>query len=136
MRRFILLVLISELASDKTDEFVRMALIRAKFCEQLGEKSSFSYDTSELFLLGMFSFIDVMLETPMDQVMNKLPFSSILKEALTNRSGTYAVFLDIMHSYERKQLRQIEPLFHEIGVDDNLASELYLQSLTYANGLF
>jgi len=136
LRRFILLVLISELASDKPDELVRMALVRAKFCEQLGEKSSFSYDTSELFLLGMFSFIDVMLETPMDQVMKKLPFSSILKEALTDRSGTYAVFLDIMHSYERKQLRQLEPLFQEIGVDDNLASELYLQSLTYANGLF
>ncbi|SHO46396.1 EAL and HDOD domain-containing protein [Desulfopila aestuarii] len=136
LRRFILLVLISELSSDKPDELVRMALVRAKFCELLGEASSFSYDSSELFLLGMFSFIDVMLDSPMTQIMEKLPVSPLVKSALNDQSGDYAVFLDIMRFYERKQILQLDMAFREIGVDDSQVPELYLKSLKYANGLF
>ncbi|MFV0438122.1 MAG: EAL and HDOD domain-containing protein [Desulfopila sp.] len=136
LRRFIMLVLISELASDKPDELMRLALVRAKFCERLAKCSSLSYDSSELFLLGMFSFIDVMLEAPMDQIMNRLPFSDMLKGALIDKTGKYAVFLSIMEYYERRQLSQLEPLFPEIGVDDSLLPEIYLDALHYANTLF
>lgn len=135
LRRFIMLVIISELANDKPGELVRLALIRAKFCELLGEASSLAYDSSELFLLGMFSFIDVMLDTPMRQIMDKLPFSGEVKDALNSHTGDYAVFLDIMQCYERKQLSRLEAALHEIGVDDNLVPDIYLQSLKYANGL-
>jgi len=135
LRRFILLVLISELASDKPDELVRMALVRAKFCEQLGEISSYSFDSSELFMMGMFSYIDVMLDSRMDQVMEKLPFSAAVKEALINHSGDYAIFLDIMQYYERNQVPNLDVAFLEIGIDDTLVPDLYLQSLKYANGL-
>ena len=113
-----------------------MALVRAKFCELLGEASSFSYDSSELFLLGMFSFIDVMLDSPMTQIMEKLPVSPLVKSALNDQSGDYAVFLDIMRFYERKQILQLDMAFREIGVDDSQVPELYLKSLKYANGLF
>jgi len=136
LRRFILLVLISELSSDKPDELVRMALVRAKFCELLGEASSFSYDSSELFLLGMFSFIDVMLDSPMAQIMEKLPVSQQIKSALNEQVGDYAVFLDIMRYYERKQILQLDAAFGKIGVDDRQVPELYIKSLKYANGLF
>jgi c-di-GMP-related signal transduction protein len=136
LRRFILLVLISELASDKPDELVRMTLVRAKFCELLAEASSSSYDSSELFLLGMFSFIDVMLGSSMAQIMDKLPLSQQLKSALIDQLGDYAVFLNIMRYYERKQLLQLEKAFGEIGVDERLVPELYLKSLKYANGFY
>jgi len=135
LRRFILLVLISELASDKPDELVRMTLVRAKFCELLAEASSFFYDSAELFLLGMFSFIDVMLDSPMTEIMDKLPLSEQLKSALIHQDGDYAVFLDIMRYYERRQLLQLEKVFRVIGVDEQLVPELYLKSLKYANGL-
>ena len=136
LRRFILLVLISELASDKPDELVRMALVRAKFCELLAEVSRFAFDPSELFLLGMFSFIDVMLDSPMAQVMDKLPVSQQLKSALTDQVGDYAIFLDIMRYYERKQLLQLDRALSEIGVNEQVVPDLYIKSLKYANGLF
>lgn len=135
LRRFILLVLISELSSDKPDELVRLALVRAKFCELLGEASALRFDTSELFLLGIFSFIDVMLDSSMDSIMAKLPVSATLKDALNNRSGSYAIFLDIMQYYERRQIQYLDEAFTEIGVDERSVPDLYLQSLKYANGL-
>lgn len=136
LRRFITLVIISELASDKPDELVRLALVRAKFCELLGEASSFTFDSSELFMMGMFSLIDVMLDSPMGQVMDKLPFTTTVKNALNSQAGDYAIFLDIMQYYERSQILQLEAAFQEIGVNPAQVPEMYLQALKYANGLF
>lgn len=135
LRRFILLVIISELSSDKPEELVRMALVRAKFCELLGQVSQRDFDDSELFLMGMFSLIDVMLETPMTQALDKLPFSAAVKDALTGKKNDYALFIEIMQCYERKQVRRLSPLFAQIGVDDSKVPQLYLQAVKYANGL-
>jgi EAL and modified HD-GYP domain-containing signal transduction protein len=135
LRRFVMLVLISELASDKPDELVRLALVRAKFCEQLGEASRFPFDASELFLMGLFSFIDVMLDTRMAHIMEKLPVSEPVKNALVSNSGEYAVFLNIMNFYERRQMQHLSKAFQQAGVDDNLAPDFYLTALKYANGL-
>lgn len=135
LRRFVTLVLISELSSDKPDELIRLALIRAKFCELLGDETIFSYNKEELFLLGLFSFIDVMLENPMSKVMAKLPISTDVKEALNDEKGPLSPFLKIIQSYERQQLKKIEPLCYDLGVDDNLLPEIYKKALGYSNHL-
>ncbi len=135
LRRFIILVLISELSSEKPDELIRLALVRAKFCEQLALASERSYDSAELFLMGLFSFIDVMLDTSMGQIMGKLPLSESVKSALTDHTGKLAIFLDIMTFYERQQLQDLDESFTEIGIDGNLVPELYYSALKYANGL-
>lgn len=135
LRRFIILVLISELSSDKPDELVRLALVRAKFCELLAEASGYTFDSSELFMMGLFSFIDVMLNTHMGQIMDKLPVTAAVKNALNSHSGEYAIFLDIMKYYERRQMKHLSDALAEIDVDDNLAPGFYLKALKYANGL-
>jgi EAL and modified HD-GYP domain-containing signal transduction protein len=135
LRRFIMLVIISELSSDKPNELVRMALVRAKFCELLGESSIIVFDSAELFLLGMFSLIDVMLDSPMGQILDKLPFTATVKDALSGHGGDYVAFLDIMNYYERNQASKLDGAFMGIGVDLARVPELYLQSLKYANSL-
>ncbi len=135
LRRFVILVLVSELSSDKPDELVRQALVRAKFCELLSEEASFTYDTGEIFLMGLFSFIDVMLDTTMNNLMDKLPLSAEVKSALSSKSGQYAIFLDIMIFYERRQEKRLSEAFAEIGIDENRAPKIYLKALKYANSL-
>lgn len=135
LRRFIILVIVSELSSDKPDELIIMALVRAKFCELLSAASSYSYDGSELFMMGLFSLIDVMLETPMDQIMDKLPLSAAVKESLTTQSGQYSIFLDIVKYYERGQDKPLSAAFAEIGIDEEMVPDIYFKSLQYANGL-
>ncbi|WP_136808121.1 EAL and HDOD domain-containing protein [Desulfosediminicola flagellatus] len=135
LRRFIILIIISELASDKPDELIRMALVRAKFCELLGEEATDNFDTSELFMMGLFSFIDVMLDTPMNEIMDKLPLSPNVQAALTSQLGPYAIFLDIVQYYERGKDRLLSSNFSKIGVDENHVADMYLKALQYSNGL-
>ncbi len=133
LRRFILLAIISELAIEKPGELVRLALVRAKFCELLSEKSNLSSMSSEIFLMGLFSFIDTMLETTMTEVMKKLPISNKIKDALTGDTGPYAPFLGAVIAYERRQEPLFDNIMNTLGVQSPPVAEIYLQAVKYAN---
>jgi c-di-GMP-related signal transduction protein len=55
----------------KTADLVLSAMVRARFCELVSPK--IPYGESELFLMGMLSMMDVILEIPMSQVLDNVP---------------------------------------------------------------
>ena len=137
LRRFVLLVVVSELASEHPGELTRLALVRAKFCELLAEASPHSASSGELFIMGLFSLLDTMLGTPMTRVMDRLPISRPVKDALTNQSGTMATFLKIAVAFERNQQKKIVSLIRELRISGTgrTITEAYMTAVKYANGL-
>jgi len=135
LRRFILLVLVSELSSDQHDELVRTAVVRAKFMELMVKGSRLENIGSELFLVGLFSLLDVMLNVSMSDVMEKLPLEEEVKRALVSMQGTCAPFLRIAIAYERNQSRQLMVELNTIGIKPELITSHYLEAVRYAKGL-
>ena len=135
LRRFVLLVVISELASEQPGELTRLALVRAKFCELLGEISPHKAISGELFIMGLFSLLDTMLGAPMDKIMDKLPIGRRVKDALAQRSGLLAGFLKVSMAFERDQQRKISSLLLELKINPQQVPESYLTAVRYANGL-
>lgn len=135
LRRFILLVLVSELTSDKPDELVRIAVVRAKFLELMVKGSHLQDQNSELFLVGLFSLLDVMLNVTMADVMERLPLEEDVKRALLSMQGPYAPFLRIALAYERNQTRKLMEELKNIGIEPNTVSNCYLEAIRYAKGL-
>lgn len=132
IRRFIILVIISELAANKPTELLRLSLTRARFCELLAEGCQFAAEASELFLLGLFSLIDAILDTPMALMMEKLPLADEVKEALSHRQGPLMPFLQAVIAYEQGQpeecLRVLEPL----QVDPDKVYGMYVEAISFA----
>lgn len=135
LRRFLMLVIISEFSSDKPDELVRLVLVRAKLCELLGEASTHASYSAELFMMGLFSALDTMLSTPMDQVMEKLPISDHIKSALLKGTGMCAPFLQVAIAFERDQQSKIGKQCTALGISSEDIHGCYLTAVKYANGL-
>lgn len=135
LRRFILLIIISELAVNSPDELVRLVLVRAKFCELLAASSPYSMKAEQLFILGLFSSLDTMLGTPMDQVMDQLPIDTEIKNALISSSGILSLFLQAALAVERKQKQKAATILKELSVDLSTVSESYMTAVRYSNGL-
>ena len=135
LRRFILLVLVSELSSGQPDELVRIAVVRAKFMELMVKGSRLENLGSELFLVGLFSLLDVMLNVSMSDVMEKLPLEEDVKNALISMQGTCAPFLRIAIAYERNQTRQLMAEVNNIGIQPESITNHYLSAVRYAKGL-
>ncbi|WP_319549127.1 HDOD domain-containing protein [Desulfogranum marinum] len=135
LRHFFMLVIISEMTTSKPGELVRLGLVRAKFCELLGENSDHSIESSELFVVGLFSLLDAMLDAPMIEIMDRLPVSNGIKEALLTDTGPYCIYLELVKNYERNNEALFVPLFERLELDPEKVNTCYLTAIKYANGL-
>ncbi|MBO7531533.1 MAG: HDOD domain-containing protein, partial [Lachnospiraceae bacterium] len=64
LKRWINTAVTKELCADKPGEITRISLIRARFAELLAPVFGLAASSSELFLMGLFSVLDAMLDKP------------------------------------------------------------------------
>ena len=88
------------LAEDKPQEITRISLLRAKFSENLARHFEMGIHAPGLFLMGLFSILDVVLEMTMQNALKAIPVSDAISEALINQEGDFAAVLNLVLSYE------------------------------------
>ncbi|MEE4240779.1 MAG: HDOD domain-containing protein [Desulfopila sp.] len=135
IRRFAVLAIISEIAANKPEELINLAMTRARFCELLAEHSAAREFTKDIFILGLFSTLDAMLDMPMSAILEKLPLAKNLHDGLATRSGPYAVYLNMVLAYEHRQKKECLESLRLIGPLNRQVHELYLESVSYAQQL-
>ena len=133
IKRFISMVATAELASDKPDELVRTSITRARFCELLGLHSQNGADVSELFLMGLFSLIDAMLDNKMEDVMLTLPLSKNIKQALLEEKGNLADYLKLVSSYESANWKTFSSIISKININEKKIPEFYQDAVKWAD---
>lgn len=135
LKHFLMLMIISEMTTNKPQELVRLAIVRAKFCELLATASGRFGKQNNLFLLGLFSLLDAMLDTPLEYLLEELPIDDLIKQALLKESGPLRPYLDAVITHERREARECVQALEKIGVAIKDVNELYLQSLEFAKAL-
>ncbi|MEW6518403.1 MAG: HDOD domain-containing protein [Thermodesulfobacteriota bacterium] len=133
LRKWLSLMMLSYMADDKPQELLRLTLLRARFCEQIGEKMGRGRDFAlTCYTVGMFSLLDVLLDQPMGKVLQPLSLSHDIVATLTGEETTaYAVILRLVKAYERGDWLDVTrlasdvngvfdylPLFYENALDD------------------
>lgn len=138
LRRFLLLMILAEMATGKPQELVRLALVRARFCELLGgagDRPLGPDHCNDLFILGLFSLLDAMLDTTMESLMKELPIHDSIKMALVDHQGILTPYLDAVLAYEKKAAQECILALTEIEVPPKAVYELYLQALEFERAI-
>lgn len=134
LRNFCMLVIISELASDKPDELVRLVLVRAKLCEMLGKSVGISEsECLNLYMIGLFSLLDAMLDCPMSEILDKLPINAVVKESLLGKKNAYTDFLRLSQAFEKNQKDECLLLQKKLSLTAEQVQACYLEAVKYAN---
>lgn len=84
IRSLAALMTISEV-DDKPSELIKVAMTRARACQQLAEACG--GDKAMYFTIGLLSVLDALLDAPMAAVLEPLPLGEEVKTALLERSG-------------------------------------------------
>jgi c-di-GMP phosphodiesterase len=92
---------------DVPNELVSLALRRARMCEMLAG-SALPDEKETLFTIGLFSVADALLDAPMAEVLDSLPFTDEIQAALMRREGPKGELLSAVTSYERGEFPTIE----------------------------
>ncbi len=87
--------------SDTPAELARMALVRARYCQHIGEARH--RDSNKHFAAGLFSVLDAYLDESMENVLRQLPLDAELSAALVRREGELGKALDVALACERAE---------------------------------
>ena len=124
-RHWLRLVLYSDMLSPESNrEALRMALQRAHFLDALGKASKISAAESEsLFLVGMFSLLEVILNIPMEKILKELPLSNDIKNSLQGEGGIYSDYIALANSIENLEFERAKSLSISLNIPEDVVSE-------------
>ena len=101
LRKFINIVVISDLNTDKPNELVRTCIIRAKMCEKFAGIFNTDLKQDELFTLGLFSLMDAMLDCKMEDILKHINFSEKMQMAMLGNNKEFNKILNIVISWDQ-----------------------------------
>ncbi len=136
LRKWITTAITKELCADKPSEVSRLSLLRAKFAEELAPLFEMAMQSQELFLMGLFSIIDLILEKPMSEALDLMNVSKPIRDALVDHKGSYVKILDFIEAYEAGNWQEVSRMM----VIDNVAMDdvykAYISTLEWYRDLF
>jgi c-di-GMP-related signal transduction protein len=133
VRKWASLVALTGLAQDRPKELMISSLMRAKFCEALA--GQWGCETNEAFLMGMFSTLDVLIGRPLAEILEEMPISEQVKQALLGGANRYRELLDILFCYERGDWENVVTRSRASSVRPERVTEVYLESLQWAEDM-
>lgn len=125
-RRMATLAAAVELNAGPSPEILRMALIRARFCESAARL--WKLDATEQYLVGLFSLLDAMLQMPMEEALAPLSLAAPIRNALSEDGGRCDCPLRWLEHHERGDFARCD----QFAAAHGLMPELLEQHLNNA----
>lgn len=107
LTRWIQTTVIEKLCSDKPNELMRLSLLRAKFAENLAPVFGMAMRSQELFLTGLFSILDIILDCSMEEALSMVRVSGKIRTALLEHTGSLAEVLHFIVKYESAEWQEV-----------------------------
>ena len=107
LTRWIQTTVIEKLCSDKPNELMRLSLLRAKFAENLAPVFGIAMRSQELFLTGLFSILDIILDCSMEEALSMVRVSGKIRAALLEHTGSLAEVLHFIVKYESAEWQEV-----------------------------
>ena len=135
LKRWINTAVTKKLCADKPSEITRLVMIRAKFAENLAPCFDLAMMAQELFIMGLFSALDIMLDKPMDEALAMVQVSKHVKDALLDGDGDFAKVLEFIKRYEDADWTEISRQLVLENIDMDKVYEAYLSALKWYRDL-
>jgi c-di-GMP-related signal transduction protein len=130
VRRWVRLIAVVGAGQDKSSDLVLCALVRARFGELLSPL--ISHGESDLFLLGLLSMLDVMLEMPMAEILEKIPLDLETKAVLRGESSLLRPIYQLILAYESGEWDAARGLCDSLQLDSDVVATSYWQAQEWA----
>ncbi len=129
-RRIATLAITSELNAGRPPELLRMAFVRARFCELAAELCALN--AAEQYLLGLLSLLSAMTHAPMEALTPALPLRAAARRALEGADVPERSLLEWVTCHERGNWADCDRVACACGFDAEAAVECYARAVVWA----
>ena len=127
-----LLLFASGQVNHRTLALMNNALVRARLTELLGSKKLKAQEKEGLFITGIFSLLDVLLNMPMQTALESIKLSPPVTDALLRREGRYSTFLDLAIACEESEYQVIMTYAATSGISAEEINVAHVEALVWA----
>jgi len=131
VRRWVRLVATLGAAQNKPSDLVLSALVRARYCELLGPKVP--HGESDLFLLGLLSLMDAILELPMGVILEGISLDHETKAVLLHQKSSLDLIYQLMLSQESADWPKISALCEQLKLPETFVLESHWKAMQWAH---
>lgn len=133
--RWLTLLMVTAGENSTPPALMKTSITRGRLTELLGEGYFDKKDRDNLFIVGVFSLLDVILKMPIDQVLEKIQLPESVTEALLTREGIYGPFLQLTEACEDSDDARILELAELLQLDSSKVNTCHLSALAWAESL-
>ena len=133
LKRWGSLIALTSLGDDKPAELITICLIRARFCELLAPLAGLGGRELDMFLLGLLSAADALINLPMSHVVGEMPLASDVKSALQGGTSTMGTILGLTMACERSNSHLISMLVQKLNLPHDRVSGCYCDAMLWAD---
>ncbi len=131
LKKWITTAVMGELCADKPNEITRLSLLRAKFAENLAGAFSMAGLASELFLMGLFSVLDVILDKPMEEALSMVKVSRQIWDVLVEGKGELYKVYYFITQYENANWQEVSRQMILENIEMPVLYDAYIQTLVW-----
>jgi len=139
IRHWVSLAALPSLTVDKPDELMRTALVRTRFCELLAPFAGLGHRKSDLFLIGLLSLLDAMLDRPLGETLAELKLDPEMAATLLGKAAPgdrFAEVYNLIRAYEAGQWETMAATADLLRLPKDIIPELYLNAVTWSEQIF
>ena len=135
IRKWVSLIVMRAIAENKPDELVRQSLIRARMLERLGAILKMTQQGDDLFLIGLFSNLDVLMGRPMAELLGGVAVSGTVRMALLQREGMPGFLYSLVRNYETCQLDDVTHTADMLGLSHDEVFPTYMDAVRWCTDM-
>lgn len=133
--RWLTLLMVTAGDNATSPALMKTSIIRGRLTELLGEPFFLKQDKDNLFVVGVFSLLDVILKMPMDKALEKLQLPEPIMDALLHRTGIFGPFLKLTEACEDANNQEIIALAELLHLNPDQVNQCHIDALAWAETL-
>jgi EAL and modified HD-GYP domain-containing signal transduction protein len=131
LRRWLMLLLCgSNRSQPRAAAVLEAALTRARFMELISISRS-EPEREAIFLTGLLSLIDVILQQPIEHALQALSIDDDIRDAILHGQGIYAATLALARACESMNMNRIVSAAKVCNIHPEQASACYMDALSW-----
>jgi EAL and modified HD-GYP domain-containing signal transduction protein len=135
IKKFIALLALANLSDNKPLELLHLSLVRAKFCDLLGNEKNIGSNPPTAFLVGLFSMLDAILDQKMEVLVKKLPIVDEVKEALCGEQNNLFLYLALVKAFESGNWLKVIRISKILEIEQKLLHSLFNEAILWGNSV-
>ena len=133
--KWLALLMLRNFGTNKPDELLTVAVIRAKFCEDLAMACDQSQLAARAFLAGILSLADVLMERPFEKIISLMSLDDEIASALLGEKNKLRDMLDLAIALERGEWERVIALKNCFELTSEQINSIYWTSVDWESKL-